>query len=80
MLNEILQAAGCERPEAVYVGDAEKDVEMANNAGVAPVVVLTGHIGTRQKARELAGRLGVAFPIIEDVTRLEYALRELDGS
>lgn len=56
-------------PEAtIMVGDAKNDVMMARNAGIEPVVVLTGHL-SRLEAEGLA-----VTHIIEDVTKLERVL------
>lgn len=51
------------------MGDAASDMQMARNAGVTPVAVLTGHL-SRQQAEEL----GVKH-IIENVTLLEGELK-----
>ncbi len=64
MLQIILQNHNIQPDEAIYVGDASNDVQMAKNAGVAPVVVLTGHL-SQQEAKEL----GVEW-ILPDVTHL----------
>jgi len=68
MLQLLLQEYKLEPWQAVYVGDAESDVKMAQAAKVTPVVVLTGHL-TREEAQEL----GVEF-IIPDVTHLPHIL------
>lgn len=71
MLETILKNTGCSPAEAIFVGDAKNDVVMARNAGVEPVVVLTGHLN-RQQAEEL----GIKH-IIGDVTKLEPVLEKL---
>lgn len=71
MLEVILREQGIKNTEAVYVGDAETDVLMAKNAGVTPIVALTGHL-----SKERAQKLGVEH-IIPDVTKLEEILRKL---
>lgn len=60
-----------ESAETIMVGDARNDVMLARNAGILPVVVLTGHL-SRFEAEELAVK-----DIIEDVTHLERVLIKL---
>jgi phosphoglycolate phosphatase-like HAD superfamily hydrolase len=67
----ILEANNVAPEEAVMVGDAENDVLMGRNAGVEPVVVLSGHL-TRLEAEKLD-----VSHIIDDVTHLEEALINL---
>jgi phosphoglycolate phosphatase-like HAD superfamily hydrolase len=69
MLNTIMEMLGMKNTDTVYVGDAYNDVRMAQNAGVEPVAVLTGHL-----SRTEAARLGVHH-IIADITRLESILQ-----
>jgi phosphoglycolate phosphatase-like HAD superfamily hydrolase len=71
MPETIMQTQGVKPEETILVGDAKNDVLMAQNAGVTPVIVLTGHT-TRQEAEEM----GVKY-IIEDVTHLESILSKL---
>jgi len=71
MAQKIMAELGVEPKQTVLVGDAATDMEMARNAGVTPIAVLTGHL-TRQEAEAL----GVDY-IINDVTRLEPVLRKL---
>ncbi len=68
MLDEIMKTQNSLPSETLFVGDAKSDVQMARNAGVEPVVVLTGHL-----ARNKAEELGVKY-IINDVTQLEQVL------
>jgi len=68
MPNEIMKRLGITPSEAILVGDAKNDVLMAKNAGIEPVVVLTGHLN-----REQAEELNVKY-IIENVTKLEEVL------
>lgn len=68
MINMILNEQGIKSSEAIYVGDAGNDVEMARNAGVEPVVVLTGHL-----SQEEAEALRVKH-ILSDVTKIEEIL------
>ncbi len=68
----ILSSQNCVPEEAILVGDAKDDVLMAKNAGITPVVVLTGHLG-----REEAEKMNVKF-VIEDVTHLEPVLEKLN--
>ena len=71
-IEKLLEEHNISTEEAIYVGDAGNDVQMAKNAGVEPVVVLTGNL-TREEAEEL----GVKH-IIPDVTHLEKVLEELN--
>jgi phosphoglycolate phosphatase len=68
MLQLILEKQGVSNKDAIFVGDAKNDVLMAKNAGVEPVVVLTGLISRTQ-----AEALGVRY-IIPDVTKIEEIL------
>jgi HAD superfamily hydrolase (TIGR01509 family) len=68
MLEKIMAEQGAMPEETVMVGDAASDVKMARNAGVTPVVVLTGHL-----SRAEAEALGVEW-IAEDVSRIEPIL------
>ena len=68
MLQLILKREGISNKEALFIGDARNDVLMAKNAGVEPVVVLTGLISKAQ-----AEVLGVRY-IISDVTKIEEIL------
>ena len=68
MVNYFMKEYGASTDETVVVGDGESDVFMARNAGVTPIVVLTGHL-----TRESATRLGVEH-IIDDVTKLPALL------
>lgn len=54
--------------ECLYVGDAENDVQMAKNAGIEPIVVLTGHLD-----KERAEALGVK-KIFPDIAYLKEIL------
>jgi len=69
MAQKIMKAVGAKPEETVLVGDAASDMQMAWNAGVEPIAVLTGHL-TRRQAEEL----GVKH-IIEKVTMLEAELQ-----
>ncbi len=60
---------GVEPSDAVVVGDAENDMQMAIAAGATPIAVLTGHLSAEQ-----ATELGIRY-IIPDVTHLENILR-----
>lgn len=71
MVNKILEKQNIPPEEAVLVGDAANDMQMAWNAGVEPIAVLTG-LMTRQQAQEL----GVKH-IIENVTLIEPELEKL---
>jgi phosphoglycolate phosphatase len=67
----IMATQGCTPEETIMVGDATNDVMMARNAGIEPVVVLTGHL-----SHEQAEALNVEH-IIADVTKLETILDQL---
>jgi phosphoglycolate phosphatase-like HAD superfamily hydrolase len=71
MLETIMAGQSAEPTETVLVGDAKSDVQMARNAGVTPIVVLTGHL-SRAEAEEL----GVEY-ITADVTQIEPILSGL---
>lgn len=64
MLNVIMKYLDVAPDETIYVGDAESDVLMAQNAGVTPVVVLTGHLSKLETQK-----MEVKY-IIEDVTKI----------
>lgn len=66
--NKIMEAQGVKPEETVLVGDAATDMQMAWNAGIEPIAVLTGHLN-RQQAEEL----GVKH-VIDNVTLLESEL------
>jgi phosphoglycolate phosphatase len=66
----IMATQGNTPEETIVVGDATNDVMMARNAGIEPVVVLTGHL-SRAQAEELKVR-----HIIDDVTKLEPILSQ----
>lgn len=65
---EIMKRQNISPSETIMVGDAKNDVMMARNAGIEPVVVLTGHL-SRAEAQKLA-----VEKIIDDVTLLETVL------
>ncbi|MEI7580119.1 MAG: HAD family hydrolase [bacterium] len=48
MLEKLMNELQISKSETIYVGDAATDVIMAKNAGVLPVVVLTGHLNQEQ--------------------------------
>lgn len=68
MLEIIMKKQSVRPEETIFVGDAGNDVQMAINAHVKPVVVLTGHL-----TKEEAEKMGVK-DIIPDVTHLEEIL------
>lgn len=72
MLKQIMKNQNSSPKETLFVGDAENDVIMARNAGVEPIVVLTGHLN-----KDEANRLDVSY-ILEDVMQIEKVLSELD--
>lgn len=73
MVKEILGKQKIKPSEAILVGDARGDVQMARAANVVPVVVLTGHL-SRKDAEELKVKY-----IIEDVTKIEKVLAVLNA-
>ncbi|MBI4062622.1 HAD hydrolase-like protein [Candidatus Gottesmanbacteria bacterium] len=68
MLDVIMRKQNATSDETIYVGDALTDVQMGLNAGVTPVVVLTGHL-----SKEEAERLQIKW-IIPDITHLPKVL------
>jgi phosphoglycolate phosphatase-like HAD superfamily hydrolase len=56
---------------SILVGDAPNDMQMAWNAGIEPVAVLTGHL-----SRKEAADMGVKH-IIDNVTLLESELEHM---
>lgn len=68
MLQFILKTQGVSNKQTLFVGDARSDVLMAKNAGIEPVVVLTGLLSKTQ-----AEALGVKH-ILSDVTKIEEIL------
>lgn len=68
MLEMILKKQKVKPEEAVYIGDAVNDVQMAKKTGVEPIVVLTGHL-----KKEDAEALGVT-KIYQDITYLKEIL------
>jgi HAD superfamily hydrolase (TIGR01509 family) len=65
---KIMETQGVKPEETVLVGDAQSDMQMAWNAGIEPIAVLTGHL-SRQEAEDL----GVKH-IIKNVMLLEAEL------
>jgi phosphoglycolate phosphatase len=68
MANQIMKSVGVTPQEAILVGDSKSDMQMAQNADIERVAVLTGLLN-RKEAEEL----GVKY-IIDDVTKLEQIL------
>jgi HAD superfamily hydrolase (TIGR01509 family) len=66
----IMKTQGITPEETILVGDAPTDMQMAWNAGIEPVAVLTGHLNRQQ-----AEALGVKY-IIDNVTQLEDILQK----
>lgn len=71
---KIMEAENVTPAETVLVGDAIGDMQMAWNAGIEPIAVLTGHLN-----REQAEKLGVKH-IIENVTLLEPELEKFTAA
>jgi phosphoglycolate phosphatase len=74
MANKIMKNLGLSPAETVLVGDAETDMEMARNAKVEPIAVLTGHLNRQQ-----AEKLGIKH-IIDNVTLVEAELERIKAS
>lgn len=72
-VNTIMQKEKVHPHETIVVGDAKNDVLMAQNAGVTPVAVLTGHLSRRE-----AEDIGVNY-IIDDVTNIDYVLDQINA-
>ncbi len=73
MIQQIIKTQKINHSDVIFVGDAEGDVVMAKAAGVIPVVVLTGHLTTKE-----AKKLNVGY-IIPDVTSLNEILHKLNS-
>lgn len=73
MLQIIMKKQKAAPDETIYVGDARTDFQMAKNAGVIPVIVLTGHL-----TKDEATRLGAKW-IIPDITHLPKVLALLES-
>jgi phosphoglycolate phosphatase-like HAD superfamily hydrolase len=71
MTNQIMKMVGVTPQETVLVGDAKSDMQLAQNANIEPIAVLTGHLN-----RTDAEGLGVKY-IIDDVTKLKQVLTTL---
>jgi len=68
---QLMRLTNTPKEQTVMVGDAENDVLMAKNAGITPIVVLTGHLKKNE-----AEELGVKY-IINNITLLEDVLERL---
>ncbi|HSW80011.1 MAG TPA: HAD family hydrolase [Candidatus Saccharimonadales bacterium] len=71
IVQKIMETQGVKPEETILVGDAESDMQMAWNAGVKPIAVLTGHLNRKE-----AEKLGVKH-IIDNVTSLELELSNI---
>ena len=65
MLNAILKTQEMVPTETIMIGDAKSDVLMAKEAGVTPIVVLTGNLNENE-----AKKMNVKY-IIENVVQIE---------
>lgn len=72
--NKIMNQLEMKPDEAVLVGDAASDMQMAWNAGIEPIAVLTGHMNHAE-----AEKLGVKY-IFKDVTKLMTVLNILNSA
>jgi phosphoglycolate phosphatase-like HAD superfamily hydrolase len=68
---ELMRLTNVSPEQTVMVGDAKNDVLMARNAGITPIVVLTGHL-TRKEAEDMEVKY-----IVDDVTEIEKILEPL---
>lgn len=68
MINMILNRLNYSANEALYIGDGMSDIEMAKNAEVEPVVVLSGQL-TKKEAKSLH-----ISKIVKDITFLGNVL------
>lgn len=73
MLEFLMKKTNVLPHETVYIGDAATDLKMAQNAGVTPVIVLTGHL-SKNEAENLGARW-----IIPDITYLPNTLSKIDN-
>lgn len=71
VVREIIKNQNVLSEETIFVGDAENDVKLARNAGIIPVVVLTGHL-TKKEAEALK-----VSHIIKNIISLEEVLNNL---
>ncbi|OGG09877.1 hypothetical protein A2154_04545 [Candidatus Gottesmanbacteria bacterium RBG_16_43_7] len=71
MLEVIMETQKILPEETIFIGDAATDVQMARNAKVVPVVVLTGHL-----SKEEAESLKVKW-IIPDILALPTVLNSI---
>lgn len=67
ILNKITNKLSITKDNTIYVGDDENDILMAKNAGVTPIVVLTGNL-SKNKVQEY----GVSY--VQDITKLKTIL------
>lgn len=72
MLEVIMKKQSAVPKETIFVGDAKTDLQMAQNAGVTPIVVLTGHL-----SKDEAQRLGAQW-VIPDSTHLPTILGHIE--
>jgi phosphoglycolate phosphatase len=63
--------AGCEAAQCIYIGDARRDIEAGNNAGMLTLVALFGYIGDRENVNEWGADALIESP--------EQALAYLDA-
>ncbi|MDQ1362308.1 MAG: N-acetyl-D-muramate 6-phosphate phosphatase [Pseudomonadota bacterium] len=61
MLHACLRA-GSEPAQCIYIGDAQRDIEAGNNAGMQTVVALYGYIGDRENTTEWKASYQIRHP------------------
>jgi N-acetyl-D-muramate 6-phosphate phosphatase len=64
--------AGCEAPQCLYVGDAQRDIDAGRNAGMHTLVALFGYIQAEDRPEEWRADAMVEQPleILDQVDRL----------
>ena len=65
-------AAGSEADQCIYIGDARRDIEAGNNAGMDTVVALYGYIGDWENIEDWGADYQVKTPL--DVLQLNSLL------
>jgi phosphoglycolate phosphatase len=73
MAVQIMKNAGVSPQETVMVGDGKGDMQMARNAGIEPIAVLTGLL-----TKDEAITMGVTH-IVENVTLIEPVVQHLSA-
>jgi D-glycero-D-manno-heptose 1,7-bisphosphate phosphatase len=74
MLIETCQTLGVDPADACFIGDSERDLEAARNAGCRPILVRTGD------GRATERTLTEMVPVFDDLAAAVDALLNGDGS